>query len=85
MFSGQKNANACHEKVVSYELCFLVFDVCRFENTRLTSALTEVGDSATVDFGNSKAGPSLASLRYVTESSVRDLLHSRRRYKQTSV
>lgn len=85
MFSGQKNTNECHEKVVSYELCFLLFNVCYFENTRLTSALIEVGDNTAVYFGNSKAGPSLTSLRYVTESSVNDLLHSRRRYKQTSV
>lgn len=68
MPSRQKNTNECHEKVVSYKLCFLVFDMCHFENMRLTSALTEVSNKTTVDFRNSKTGPSLTSLRYVIES-----------------
>lgn len=68
MFSGQKNTNECHEKVVSCELCFLVFSMCRFENMRLTRALTEVSNNTAGDFRNSKTGPSLTSLRYVIES-----------------
>lgn len=47
----------CHKKVVSYELYFLVFDMCHFENRRLTSALTEINNHP-VGFRNCEAGPS---------------------------
>lgn len=66
MFCGPKNTSECHEKVVSYELYFLVFDMCHFENRELTSALSEINNHP-VDFRNCKTSPSLVSGRYVVE------------------